>query len=49
MADQASLKFEDGSETNLFEQDMRALKITERIAISVAVPEQFTILKTAAS
>lgn len=49
MADQATLKFEDDSETNLFDQDMRALRITERIAIAVAIPEQFTILKTAAS
>ncbi len=34
---------------NLFQQDMRALRITERIAINVALPEAYGILQTAAS
>lgn len=34
---------------NLFEQNMQGLRITERIAIDVAVPDAYAILKTAAS
>lgn len=34
---------------NLFEQNMAGLRITERIAIDVAVPDAYAILKTAAS
>jgi hypothetical protein len=34
---------------NLFEQNMAGLRITERIAIDVAVPSAFTVIKTAAS
>lgn len=34
---------------NLFEQNMSGLRLTERIAINVAVPSAFTVLKTAAS
>ncbi|WNO30059.1 major capsid protein [Oceanotoga phage vB_OteS-UFV02] len=47
--DQAQLTFDDGSTINLAEQDMKALKVTERIGIIVAIPEQFTVLKTSAS
>ncbi|HDK26104.1 MAG TPA: phage major capsid protein [Candidatus Atribacteria bacterium] len=48
LLDQAQLTF-DGYTVNLAEQDMRALKVTERIGILVAIPEQFTVLKTAAA
>ncbi len=34
---------------NLFEQNMAGLRITERIAIDIAVPIAFTVIKTAAS
>jgi len=34
---------------NLFEQNMAGLRITERIAIDIAVPSAFTVIKTAAS
>ncbi|APT75053.1 hypothetical protein LN42_00565 [Marinitoga sp. 1137] len=44
LADQASI-----GTTNLFEQDMLALKVTERVALGVAMPNAFAILKTAAS
>lgn len=49
IADQATLELEDGTKINLFDQDMKALKITERISIQIAIPEQFTILKLAAA
>jgi len=44
LADQATV----GS-TKLFEQDMIALRVVERVAIVVAMPEAFAVLKTAAS
>jgi len=44
LADQATV----GSD-NLFEKDMIAVRATERVAISVAMPNAFAILKTAAS
>ena len=44
LADQATV----GSD-NLFEKDMIALRVTERVAIAVAMPEAFAVLKTAAS
>ena len=44
LADQATV----GSD-NLFEKDMLALRVIERVAIAVAMPEAFAILKTAAS
>jgi len=44
LADQATV----GS-NNLFEKDMIAVKATERVAITVAMPEAFAVLKTAAS
>ena len=44
LADQATV----GSD-NLFEKEMIAVRATERVAISVAMPNAFAILKTAAS
>lgn len=36
-------------ETNLFESNMSAVRITERIGMEVALPSAFSVLKTAAS
>jgi len=44
LADQATV----GS-TNLYEQDMLALRVTERIGIAIALPQAFAVLKTAAA
>ena len=44
LADQATV-----GTNNLFEKDMIAIKATERVAITVAMPEAFAVLKTAAS
>ena len=44
IADQATV----GS-TNMFESDMIALRVVERIAIAVAMPNAFAVLKTAAA
>lgn len=44
LADQATV----GTD-NLFEKDMLALRVTERVAINVAMPNAFAVLKTAAS
>jgi len=44
LADQATV----GS-TKLFEQDMVAIRVVERVAIAIAMPNAFAVLKTAAS
>ena len=44
LADQATV----GS-TNLYEQDMLALRVTERIGMAIALPQAFAVLKTAAA
>ena len=49
VAEQATLTFDGGQTINMFEQDMKALRVTERIAIMVAVPESLSVIKTAAS
>ena len=50
VSDQATVTDTDGSTAlNLFEQNMSAVRLTERIAINVPLSAAFAILKTAAS
>jgi HK97 family phage major capsid protein len=44
LADQATV-----GTTNLYEKDMLALRVTERVAMAIALPQAFSVLKTAAA
>jgi HK97 family phage major capsid protein len=44
LADQATV----GS-TNTFEEDMLAMRVTERIGMAIALPQAFAVLKTASA
>lgn len=47
---EAALPAQDSDEAiNLATQDMKAIRVTERIAITIALPEQLTVIKTSAS